>query len=212
MRYQGVIFDLDGTLSNSVPCILKCAALTHRKLGLPWDEQEQRAVIGQPLYQIARRWLPEERVAEYLAVSRGFNQQYLGEMVEPFPGIIPMLQQLHQQGVKLCVVTSRLKWGADLSCEKIGAAPYLTRIIGVEDTETHKPEPEPALLALSVMKLSPEQVVFVGDSPVDILCGQRTGTDTIGVGWGVTPAEKLRAEHPTYYCPDVAALSKILLG
>ena len=211
MKYKGVIFDLDGTLSNSVPCILKCSSLVHQTMGIPWDETEQKKSIGKPLYQCGLELVGEERLDEYLKVSRHFSQKYLGEMIEPFPQIIELLHDLHTAGVKMCVATSRLKWGADLSCEKIGAAPYLTKIIGVEDTESHKPEPEPAVLAMQVMDVLPADTVFVGDSPVDINCGQNAGTDSIGVGWGVTSEEKLRAENPTYFCQTVADLRKVLL-
>ena len=211
MKYNGVIFDLDGTLSDSVPCILKCSALTHRAMGIPWDEAEQRKSIGKPLYQCALELVGESRVDEYLQTSKRFSEKYLAEMIRPFPGIIELLQKLNEAGVKMCVATSRLKWGADLSCEKIGAAPYLTRIIGVEDTKTHKPDPEPALLALREMGVRAEEAVFVGDSPVDINCGKNAGTDSIGVGWGVNPPEVLQAETPTYFCKTVADLAKILL-
>lgn len=212
MKYKGIIFDLDGTLSDSVPCILKCSALVHQAMGIPWDEAEQRKSIGKPLYQCALEWAGEDRVEEYLQTSKSVNQKYLGDMVQPFEGIIELLHRLKAAGVKMCVATSRLKWGADLSCEKIGAAPYLIKIIGVEDTEKHKPDPEPALLALEVMGIAAADAVFVGDSPVDINCGKNAGMDSIGVGWGVTPAEKLLAENPAYFCRTVDDLAKVLLG
>ena len=212
MKYKGIIFDLDGTLSDSVPCIMKCAELVHRDLGLKWDPEWQMKTIGTPLYQTARLLVSEERVPEYVAANRRYSQKYLAEMIEPFAGIIPLLQDLQEAGIKMCVATSRLKWGADLSCDKIGVTPYLTKIIGVEDTESHKPEAEPALLALEVMGISATEAVFVGDSPVDIGCGQNAGMDSIAVGWGVTPKEKLLEADPTYFCQTVEELRKILLG
>lgn len=211
MKYKGVIFDLDGTLSDSVPCILKCSSLVHKTMGIPWDETQQRKSIGKPLYQCALEVAGEDRVEEYLNTSRYFSQKYLGDMIRPFAGIIELLAKLQKTGIQMCVATSRLKWGADLSCEKIGATPYLTKIIGVEDTKTHKPEPEPAILALQAMGINADEAVFVGDSPVDINCGKNAGTDSIAVGWGVTAADKLLAENPTYFCQTVSDLEKILL-
>ncbi len=210
-KYKGIIFDLDGTISNSVPCIMKCSELVHREMGIPWDAESQLKSIGKPLYQCGQELVPD-RVEEYLATTRRYNEKYLGEMGEPFEGIISLLRDLHAAGAQMCIATSRLKWGADLSCDKIGATPYLQRIIGIEDTETHKPEPEPALLALQTMGLQAAEAVFVGDSPVDINCGKNAGMDSIAVGWGVTPEEKLRAENPTHFCRTVAELRALLLG
>lgn len=213
-NYQGVIFDLDGTLSDSVPLILASSQYTHQKLGLPWQEAEQRSWIGKPLYQCAAYYCgdDQEKVERYLQLFREYGKEHIAEMIRPFPGVMALLQQLQQQGVKICIVTSRLRWSAELSCDVLGLWPYLTALIGVEDTKTHKPEPEPALLALAKMDLPPRQVVFVGDSPVDLACGQAAGTAAIGVAWGVSSKETLLACRPTAFCNTTAELAAALLG
>lgn len=209
--YKGIIFDLDGTLSNSVPCIMKCSELVHKAMGIPWDPVWQKSVIGKPLYQCALEVTEESRVQEYLDYNKRLSEEYMPKMIVPFEGAVELVADLKKAGIKMCIATSRLKWGAVLSCEKIGISDYLERIIAVEDTKTHKPEPEPALLAMETMGLSPENCVFIGDSPYDIGCGHNAGTESIAVGWGVTEKAKLLAANPTHYCETMADLRKILL-
>ena len=210
--YKGIVFDLDGTLSNSVPCIMKCAELVHAAMGIPWDSVWQRSVIGKPLYQCALEVVDESRVQEYLDHNRRLNEEYMPKMIVPFDGAVELVADLHKAGIKMCIATSRLKWGAVLSCDKIGITKYLEKIIAVEDTKTHKPEPEPAILAMETMGLKAEDCVFIGDSPYDIGCGHNAKMDSIAVGWGVTSREKLLASKPTHYCETIEDLRKILLS
>ncbi len=211
VAYQGIIFDLDGTLSDSVPVILKCAELTHKKMGLPYNEQQQKGYIGTPLYQSAAQICGEDRIEEYINTFRSFSSQYLEKMVKPFPGIVALLEALDDKGVKMTIVTSRIKWGAELSCKVLGISKFFEAILCIEDTQKHKPDPEPAMKAMAAMQTDPHSTVFVGDSPVDIACGKNAGIATIGVGWGVSGKEQMLAKSPTYFCQTVAELADSLL-
>jgi pyrophosphatase PpaX len=112
--------------------------------------------------------------------------------------------------VELAIVTSRLQWGADWSAEILGIESYFTAILGVEATEKHKPNPEPALLALEKLGVKAEDAAFIGDAAVDIACGKAADMKTIGVGWGVL-GDKLKDAEPDYFVPTVNALSHLLL-
>lgn len=210
VKYQGLIFDLDGTLSDSIPMILKSSASVHQKMGLPWSADMVSKFIGQPLYQKAATFAPG-REEEYLQNFREFNLLYMPKMIKPFPGILSLLAKLQERSVKLGIVTSRHQWGADWSVELLGLDGYFDCVIGLDATERHKPEPEPALLALEKLGIAAADAIFIGDAPVDIACGKAAGMRTIAVGWGVSPRERLMAAEPDYFAATTNELQRLLL-
>ena len=210
LKYQALIFDLDGTLSDSVPMILKSSESVHQRMELPWQAEEVSAFIGRPLTETAAAFAPG-REEEYLNYFREYNLLYMPKMIRPFPGILSLLAKLQERGVRLGIVTSRHQWGADWSVELLGIQPYFDCVIGVEATERHKPEPEPALLALNKLGADPADAIFIGDAPVDIACGKAAGMRTIAVSWGVSSRERLMAAEPDWFCNSTADLQRLLL-
>lgn len=208
-KFKGVIFDLDGTLSDSVAMILKSSESTHQKMGLPWEREAVSAFIGRPLYETAACFA-SGREDEYIENFGEFNMIYMPKMIKPFPGIPTLLSQLKDRGVQIGIVTSRHQWGADWSVEILDIKSYFGAIFGVEASEKHKPDPEPALLVMEKLGVSPRESVFIGDAAVDIACGRAAGMTTIGVGWGVA-GEALKTAEPDYFANDVNELSRILL-
>ncbi len=209
-KFSGLIFDLDGTLSDSVPMILKSSESTHAKMGIPWDEAAVTRFIGRPLYETGAYFAPG-RVDEYIETFREYNMVYLPKMIKPFPGVVSLLAKLQESGVALAIVTSRLQWGADWSAEILGIGSYFTAIMGVEASERHKPDAEPALLALEKLGVKPADAAFIGDAAVDIACGKAAGMKTIGVSWGVG-GEGLKDEaNPDYFVNSVNELGRLLL-
>lgn len=209
-KFNGLIFDLDGTLSDSVPMILKSSESTHKKMGLPWNKAEVSRFIGRPLYETAACFAPGQE-DEYIKTFGEYNTIYLPKMIKPFPGVPSLLAKLQEAGVQLAVVTSRLQWGADWSAEVLGIKSYFTAILGVEASQKHKPDPEPALLALDKLGVAAEEAAFIGDAAVDIACGRAAGMATIGVSWGIGGAG-LRAEaNPDYFVKDSNELARLLL-
>lgn len=212
-KFAALVFDLDGTLSDSVPMILRSSLATHEKMGLPWDEEQAKSFIGRPMYETAAEFAPG-REQEYMDNFREYNFLYIPKMIRPFAGIPTLIAKLQEAEVPMCIVTSRLQWGADWSAEILGIQSYFTKIFGVEASQKHKPDPEPALLALAEMGITPEQAkntAFIGDAPVDIACGRAAGMQTIGVGWGVGGKDSLLAAGADYYVEDVNALARLLL-
>lgn len=210
-RFKGLIFDLDGTLSDSVAMILKSSSSTHERLGLPWDEATCKEYIGRPMYETAARFAPGQE-EEYRRIFGEYNMLYIPKMIKPFPGVLALLAGLQEQDVAMSILTSRLQWGADWSVEILGIEKYFVKVWGVEASEKHKPDPEPALLALANMGVEPGEAAFIGDAPVDVKCGKAAGMTAIGVGWGVGGEEALREAGADYYVRNTNELYKILLG
>lgn len=209
-KFAGLIFDLDGTLSDSVPMIMKSAESVHGKLDLPWDAEEFAQFIGRPLYETAA-FYAAGREQEYLELFREYNMLYMPKMIKPFPGIPTLLAKLQDKGVPLAIVTSRLQWSTEWSLELLGIKGYFTAVLGVEASEKHKPNPEPALLALEKLGVAAEEAAFIGDAAVDIECGRAAGMQTVGVGWGVAGGELKALARPEYFAGDVNELARLLL-
>lgn len=210
MSIKAVLFDLDGTLINSLPLILYAAKLTHEQMQLPYDEDYLRSTIGLPIVNTAAK-LAGKRSQEYLEVYSSFCNQHQEKLIKVYPYIREMLTDLKQKGIALAVVTARRRQSTETILGFLGLQDYFQTIVCAEDTEKHKPEPEPALLALENLAIEPVAAVMVGDSPYDIDCGNAAGCATAAVTWGMGDEETLSMFKPSAMFNDAQALKKWLL-
>lgn len=193
MRFPVVLFDLDGTLIDSGPIILasmKHASLT--VLGREPDEELVRAAIGGPGLVAQMRDLDPERVDELVDAYRAHNEP-LHEQLEAFEDVLDLLPILRDEGHTLGIVTAKRVLTVGLALDRF---PVLREtmdvVIGAEDTERHKPEPDPLLEALRRLDARPAEAAYVGDSPFDMQAARAAGLYAIGVSWGrIHTAEKL---------------------
>jgi pyrophosphatase PpaX len=198
VRYRVILFDLDGTLIDSGPIIL--ASMRHASvtvLGREPDEERIRASIGGPGLIAQMRELDPDRVDELVDVYRAHNEP-LHATLEAFDGILELLPELRHRGHQLGIVTAKRIATVQLAFERIPLLREVTDVlVGAEDTVRHKPDPEPVLEALRRLGASPDDAVYVGDSPFDIRAGKAAGTFAVAVGWGgIHPDERLLAEEP----------------
>ena len=198
MRYRVILFDLDGTLIDSGPIIM--ASMRHASvtvLGREPDEEAVRAAIGGQGLVSQMRDLDPDRVDELIDVYRAHNEP-LHATLETFDGIPELLRELAGRGHQLGIVTAKRCSTVNLAFDRFPFLPELTDVlVGSEDTERHKPDPDPVLEALRRLGATPEEAVYVGDSPFDIQAGNAAGSYTIAVGWGgIHPDERLLAEEP----------------
>jgi len=198
VRYRVILFDLDGTLIDSGPIIM--ASMRHASvtvLGREPDEEAVRAAIGGQGLVSQMRDLDPDRVDELIDVYRAHNEP-LHATLETFDGVPELLRELVRRGHQLGIVTAKRRSTVHLAFDRF---PFLTELtdvlVGSEDTERHKPDPDPVLEALDRLGATPEEAVYVGDSPFDIQAGNAAGAYTIAVGWGgIHPDERLLAAEP----------------
>jgi pyrophosphatase PpaX len=198
MKRPVVLFDLDGTLIDSGPIIL--ASMRHASvtvLGTEPDEERVRAAIGGPGLFAQMEELDPERVDELVAVYRAHNEP-LHATLESFPGVFDLLAELDRRGHVLGIVTAKRVATVQLAFARFPLLEELTQVlVGAEDTERHKPDPDPVLEALRRLDAAPADAAYVGDSPFDIRAAKAAGTYAIGVAWGgIHPAERLLHEKP----------------
>lgn len=198
MRTPVVLFDLDGTLIDSGPIIM--ASMRHASvtvLGREPDEEAVRAAIGGRGLIAQMEDLDPTRVQELVDVYRAHNEP-LHATLEAFPGILDLLGTLRERGHRLGIVTAKRVATVQLAFDRFPVLRETTEVvIGADDTERHKPDPDPVLEALARLGVEPGDAAYVGDSPFDILAGKAAGVRAIAVGWGgIHTAARLALEEP----------------
>lgn len=198
MRFRVVLFDLDGTLIDSGPIILASmqhAVRTVLEREVPYDELAA-TVGGQGLVAQMQELAPD-RVEELVEAYRLHNDP-LHETLEAFEDMLSLLPRLRAEGRKLGVVTAKRHRTVALALDRFPhLAEQLDVVVAHEDTDRHKPEPEPVLAALDRLGAAPEEAAYVGDSPFDIRAAKAAQVFAVAVGWGGIHAdERLLDEEP----------------
>src|SRR5262245_9313076 len=193
MRYPVVLFDLDGTLIDSGPIIL--ASMRHAAttvLGVEPDEELVRAAIGGPGLIAQMRDLDPDRVDELVEAYRVHNEPLHAEL-EAFDDVLRLLPLLRDEGRRLGIVTAKRHRTVELALDRFPPLrDAMDVVIAAEDTERHKPDPDPVLEALRRLDAEAAEAVYVGDSPYDVTAGNAAGVFTVAVGWGgIHPDERL---------------------
>lgn len=184
MRFPVVLFDLDGTVVDSGGIIL--ASMRHATktvLGRDYTERELLAHVGGPGLEAQFGALAPEHVDELVRVYREHNEP-LHDTLESCAGMEDVLRTLHEQGRRLGVVTAKRRSTVELAFARLPIAHYFDAVVGGDETERHKPDPEPLLLAATRLGVAPQDCAYVGDSPFDVEAARRAGMHAIGVTWG----------------------------
>jgi pyrophosphatase PpaX len=198
VRFRIVLFDLDGTLIDSGPIIL--ASMQHAVstvLGREIPREELGLSIGGQGI-VAQMTAIDAENADALLEAYKVHNDGLHETLEAFDELLELLPRLKAEGRKLGLVTAKRHRTVGLALDRFPAlAKAFDVVVSHEDTERHKPEPEPVLFALEKLGGSPSEAVYVGDSPFDIGAAKAAGVFAIAVGWGgIHPDERLLAEEP----------------
>jgi pyrophosphatase PpaX len=206
-----VLFDLDGTLIDSIPLILSSMKAAFEGHPRPPPVAEWVALIGTPLDAMIRRWAVDEADVERLKERYKVHQwAHHDAMVHAFPGVPEVLDLLSARGVRMAVVTSKLEPSARRSLDFLGLTRHFELVVGLEATGRHKPDPAPVLHAIERLGARPDDAVFVGDSPHDVLAGNAAGVATVATLWGPFSREELALARPTAWAERVEDLVGVL--
>lgn len=210
--HDPILFDLDGTLIDSIELIRRSYAHAMREhRGVAHDEREFVSGLGRPLkWQFARHASDPAEVDAMIATYRKFNVEHHDALVSVYPGAVEAVQRLVERGAKLAIVTSKLNASARHGLVHCGYdVAWFRAIVGVDDVTEHKPHPRPVQRALELLGVEAAGAVMVGDSPHDLASGRAAGTRTAAVSWGPFPHEELRATAPDLWLETPHAIAHL---
>ena len=193
---QAVLFDLDGTLVDSVESIVRSFThATQSLLGTTVPREAIVATIGRPLEPTFEALAPG-RGAELLQTYRAYLNEHHDALVRAFPGTIELLAELRGRGYALGIVTAKSRMQAELSFRLCALEPLVEVTICHEDAERHKPAPDPLLAAARRLGLPPAACLYVGDSVFDLMAARAAGMASAAVTWGAGTLADLEAQAP----------------
>jgi pyrophosphatase PpaX len=210
-RWSVVLFDLDGTLADTIGLIVASYNHAFRAvLDTERDEAEIRSWIGRPLIESFAEVSPEH-AEELDRVYREWNIANTERLLRVYDGVAELLRDLTAAGVRTGVVTSKRRQTALMALRGVGLEGRLPLLATLEDTERHKPLPDPLLHAVTVLGVQPPSCVYVGDAVVDVEAARAAGLGAIAVTWGAGLASDLDAAAPDALAHSVGDL-RVALG
>ena len=209
---QAVLFDLDGTLIDSIDHIVDCWQYTVRTvLGREMARAEVLPTIGRHLLTCFEEVAPG-RSEELYNVYREYEAAAHDRRIKLVPGTRETLDSLKSLSVPVGVVTSK---GLEIANRGLGLfdlGRYFDTLVTREDTERHKPYPDPLLVGAQRLGVAPERTVYVGDSSVDVLAGKAAGMVTAWVAWGADKPGSVDGVEPDYVLTSMSEVLPLVRG
>ena len=209
--YQPILFDLDGTVVDSGAIIL--ASLRHATqtvLGEKIPDERLLATVGGSGLASQMRDFDPERVDELVRVYTEHNKPLHSELAA-CDGMIELLEELQADGRRLGIVTAKRRATVQLAFDTVPIAHLFDVVVAGDETERHKPHPEPLLRALEALQAEAGTAAYVGDSPFDMQAAKAGGLAAIGVTWGrIHTRERLEQEEPDHIVDTAEELRAVL--
>jgi pyrophosphatase PpaX len=211
VRYDPVLFDLDGTVVDSGAIIL--ASLRHATktvLGETIPDERLLATVGGSGLASQMRDFDPERVDELVRVYTEHNLPLHAELAA-FDGMLELLEDLKAEGRRLGIVTAKRRATVEVAFEHLPIRHLFDVVVAGDETERLKPQPHPLLLALERLGAEPEGAAYVGDSPFDVAAAKAAGMTAVAVTWGrIHEAERLAREDPDHLVDSAEELRGVL--
>lgn len=210
--FRAVLFDLDGTIVDTVDLIVHCfdrvlGGLTGRR----WRREEVIGLFGPTEPVIIERFAPPERLEASCEDFFSCYDTLHDRMVRTFHGVDRVIRDAHAGGLRLGLITNKGRRTTEITLRKCGLDQWLGAVITGEDAPAPKPDPGGIRLALARLGVAPGDALFVGDAPSDIVAGQRAGVRTCAVTWGrVNETAELLAAEPDHVCRSPEELAALI--
>lgn len=217
-RYDAVLFDLDGTLLNTLEDLTGAVNRALRESGYPERTQDEvRSFVGNGVGMLIRRALPtaadgdEEAYQETLQAFKSYYQRHNNDATTPYDGVMEMLDALRGAGVRLAIVSNKNDPNVQaLTHDYFGR--YISLAVGEREGVRPKPHPDTVLEVMRQWRADPARTLYVGDSGVDIQTARNAGVDCASVTWGFCGEEALKKGAPTILVHTPDALTRFVLG
>lgn len=211
MKIRLIIFDFDGTLGDTRRNIVTTMQMTIAELGLPSRrDAECASTIGLPLYGCFEALYPDtdKAIIQQCADTyrRIFQENLQSIKPQTFPKVVETLSALKRQGLTLAIASSRSHASLVELTQDLGISDVISYLIGADDVEKAKPNPEPVLNILAALGFDASETLVVGDMNVDILMGVRAGAKTCGVTYGNGTKRELEEADADYIIDSIDEL------
>jgi pyrophosphatase PpaX len=207
-----ILFDLDGTLIDSIELIINSARYAFEKRGRAWiTDAEWSSGIGIPLPTMFMRYARD--IAERDSLIAAYREYQLANhdrLVRCYDDVMETVRALRCSGYELAVVTSKAEWLAYRALALVGLATMMETVVGLDASPRHKPDPEPVRVALRRLDCRPEEALFVGDSVHDVLAGNAAGVVTVAATWGAFSRSDLEPGRPSHWLERISDLPKLV--
>lgn len=212
-----IIFDLDGTLINTIADLGACTNYALEKLGYPThDIESYKFRVGNGINNLFRRSLPEgEKTDEnVLRVRREFIPYYNAhntDLSRPYPGMVELLEALQTEGILLAIASNKYQEATTKIIGELYPSIRFSAVLGQREGINIKPDPQIVFDILQATGVDKADVLYVGDSGVDMQTGLNAGVETCGVTWGFRPRTELEPFHPQHIVDSVEELRQIIM-
>lgn len=213
-KYDAVIFDLDGTLLNTLDDLMDSVNYSLKKYGMPERSYEEiRHFVGNGVQKLIERAVPEGTESDVIErIFAAFEEHYMlhcNDKTHVYPGIMQLLAELKKRDIKQAIVSNKLQSGVQ-SLYELYFKEYVQTAIGAKDGIRKKPAPDTVLEALRQLNVPKERAVYVGDSEVDIATAANVGMDCITVTWGFRNRQELAEAKAAIYADYPEEILKLL--
>lgn len=215
MTRKLIIFDFDGTLGDTRKNIVTTMQMTIAELQLPRrSDNECASTIGLPLVGCFKAMFPDLQAEQLQRCAdtyrRIFSENLQTIKPQAFPHVVNTLFILKEQGFTITIASSRSHASLTELTKDMGISDCVSYLIGADDVENAKPNPEPVLKTLTAMQFEASETLVVGDMAVDILMGVNAGTKTCGVTWGNGTRKELLEAGADYIIDSMEELTRLV--
>ncbi|MEK4153596.1 pyrophosphatase PpaX [Paenibacillus odorifer] len=207
-----VLFDLDGTIVDTNELIISSFMYALKDNGLaPLTREEIIPHMGTTLQQQMRVFSGLEDVNGTLEKSyRSYNNEHHDELVRSFPLVKETIEELSRRGIKLGIVTTKIRPTTIKTLERFDLLKYMDTIVTVNDVTEPKPHQEPVLTAVKNLGVDPRKTLMIGDSAVDIQSAKAAGVYAVGVSWSLKGEDTLRRYDPDFIIHNMKDIIEIM--
>lgn len=200
---KAILFDLDGTLVNSLADLAFAVNRALKTENFPTHEVEEfKYFVGDGMPKMVERALPEDRrddetVARMLKLLKDYYGNHFADFSTAYDGVPELVKELKKRGFTVAVVTNKAQNMADVVVKKFYGDMF-DGIFGMREGIPGKPDPAMALIAMEELGVTPEECVFIGDSGMDVATGVNSGALPVGELWGYRAEDELRENGAKY--------------
>lgn len=210
MRYQGVLWDMDGTVLDTLEDLWAAVNVSLRRFSLPEASLEAvRAGLGNGAAHLISCVAPEEKREQVLAFYKPWYDAHCNLKTRPYPGILPLMGALRAGGVRQAIISNK----PDPAVQELAKSYFpglLDSAVGESETVRRKPNPDAVLAAVKQMGLTVADCVYIGDTEVDLATARNAGMACIAVSWGFRSRAQLLAAGATQIADTAEELEKLL--